>query len=478
MRISQSAKLLNPYIMPSIALYVVALGIVSMLFRNQLLPTRWMLWGLGETLIFYLGIRAMAESWIDLKQRFFVQNIFGMALFIRLAYVIVSYNLYIVWTGQPFEFEAGDAMFYNSLGVEFAETGMFLSPVTFAEYISAENVYSDLGHAWILGIIYAVFGHHVIVPRLIFAVLSAWSCVLVYNLAKRNFGELPARYAAILMVLLHNSIYYCGLHLKESDMVFLVILFLERSDYALRKGVFSIGSMALPLLSGGLLFMYRTVLGAVVWLAFFGTVLLSDNEGKVLNWNRRILVGLLMMVAIVPVAWDKFGNEIVEMWNARANNQSMGMEYRANRLNGNKFAKYGGAAVFAPAVFVIPLPTMVNVEGQDNQMLQCGGYLEKQALGFFLYIALWCLFFKYKTWRRHLLLLMYMFGYLLAVAMSSFATSERFHYPAIPVFIILVGFGITQVTKKQKKYYSYYWLAILLVVVAWNYIKLAGRGMA
>ena len=34
---------------------------------------------------------------------------------------------------------------------------------------------------------------------------------------------------------------------------------------------------------------------------------------------------------------------------------------------GNAFAKYAGTAVFAPLIFTIPFPTMVNTPYQENQ---------------------------------------------------------------------------------------------------------------
>ena len=147
------------------------------------------------------------------------------------------------------------------------------------------------------------------------------------------------------------------------------------------------------------------------------------------------------------------------------------------REGGNKLAKYGSATLFAPAIFVIPIPTMVDIDDQQNQMLQNGGFLEKDVLSFFVYIALSALIFRYKSWRRHLLILLFIAGYLTVIAMSAFAMSERFHLPAMPVFVILAAFGITQVTKRQKKYFPIYLFILGFVVLAWNWFKLAGRGL-
>ncbi len=458
-----------------IALYFFVSIAAMVVFGNRMLPWGWVLWGSVETLIFWLGLRTMAESWMEMGEKRFVRTVFGVALGVRWAYVVLSYFLYIYWTGTPFEFEAGDAGFYDSFGAQIAEFG--LSDAFYLAQVSGVAM-SDMGRPLELAFIYSLSGHYIIIPRLVQAVLSAWSCVLVYKLAKRHFGDVPGRYAAIIMVLLHNSVYYCGLQLKESDMIFWTLLFLERADVVLRNGKISVQNMIIPVVVGLWLFMFRTVLAAVLWISFMGTMMLAQNVGKkAMSWGKRIVIGSLMVAAMLPVAWERYGEEMVAYWDASSDNQSVGMEFRSTREGGNQFAKYGSATLFAPAALLVPLPTMVNVEGQDNQMMRHGGYLEKQVLSFFVYIALFYLLIKYRTWRRHLLLLIFMFGYLAVIAMSNFAMSERFHFPALPVYVILAAFGLSQTGKRERMLFPYYIVLTGVMVLGWCWFKLAGRGM-
>ena len=62
-------------------------------------------------------------------------------------------------------------------------------------------------------------------------------------------------------MLMPNLIYYCGLHLKEIEMTFLIILFLERTDYVIRLQKYNLINILLPILTAGLLFFFRTVIG-------------------------------------------------------------------------------------------------------------------------------------------------------------------------------------------------------------------------
>ena len=109
------------------------------------------------------------------------------------------------------------------------------------------------------------------------ALLGAFAAVLIYRVASRNFGEETGRIAGIFYMLMPNLIYYTGSHLKETEMVFLVVAFIERADYVIRSKNYNFINIASPVLLAGLLFMFRTVLGATALFAFMTTILLSGN---------------------------------------------------------------------------------------------------------------------------------------------------------------------------------------------------------
>ena len=64
----------------------------------------------------------------------------------------------------------------------------------------------------------------------------------------------------------------------------------------------------------------------------------------------------------------------------------------------------------------------------------------------------------------------------LNIFMSNFAVAERFHLPAVPFLLCLAAYGMTHITRKEKKWFLPYVVFIVLAVIAWNYIKIAGRG--
>ena len=169
-------------------------------------------------------------------------------------------------------------------------------------------------------------------------------------------------------------------------------------------------------------------------------------------------------------------DETQQLWNGRTENQEAGYEWRAERRNGNTFAKYASASLFAPAIFTIPFSTMVTIPEQENQMMQHGAYFIKNVMSGFTIFALFLLLFS-GDWRKHVLPIATMCGYLLVLVFSNFAHSERFHYPVLGLELMFAAYGISQVKSKKKRWYTLWLVFVCLVNVGWSYIKLAGRGM-
>lgn len=455
----------------AILFYVLVLLVFSFTFSKQILPLHWILSGFIELTAFFYFLSFLTKKWIDIEEKLFLKKIFWTALIIRVIYVIFSYFFYTWMTGIPFEFSTADAYSYHNSGMMLADGGFFnifsLAPFYFD--------ISDMGRPITLGLLYSLFGKYILIPRLFSAVLSAWMCVLIYKFTKRNFGVQAARIASIMCLLMPNFIYYCGLHLKETDMIFLTVLFLERADYALRANKFSFNTLIIPILAGGTLFFFRTVLAVSAWLAFFSAILLSS--GKLMGWWKRILIGFWFLIAVFFIFSGKIEQDVNTYWKAKNNNQSLNMEWRSKRKEGNKLADKGSTALFAPVILMAPFPTLVNVETQQNQMYQNGTYVVKNILSFFVYLALFLIIFRYKSVRQHVLLFAFIGSYLAIIAMSAFALSERFHLPVLPMLVVLAAFGITQVNQKNKKVYIPYLILLAIVIIGWNWFKLAGRGM-
>jgi hypothetical protein len=275
-------------------------------------------------------------------------------------------------------------------------------------------------------------------------------------------------------MLLPNLIYYCGLHLKETEMVFLTVLFAERADCLLRLRDYKIINAIIPIVFAFSLFFFRTVLGVVAIFSLLIAIIFSEKH--LMNWRKRLTALLITIICILYFLGGRIAIEVDKYWNEREMNQEMSMEYRARKDEGNALANYGSTVIFIPIVLSAPFPTFVEIEKHENQMLLNGAYFVRNVYSFFVILAL-ILLFKRKLLKKHILILSILIGYLTILSFSGFAISERFHLPAVPFLLVFAGYGINQLNKKNYKFYIPYLFMIGVIIITWNWFMLAGRGL-
>lgn len=465
--------------------YVAAICCCNILFASQMLHWQWWFFGAIEVLGFFYFANHLSKGWFYLTPLHFTQKLFWMAFFLRAVWVLVSYALYQKWTGTAFSIDAGDELFYDVVAQYAA--GMMRDGdwniYSNIQSYSGGTQYSDMGYPIYLTFVYWFFGGSIVIARLIKAILGAWTAVLMYKFASRNFGEQVGRMTAVMCMLMPNLIYYCSFQLKEVEMVFLCVLFVERADHLLRKGKLTFMPTAALMLIPSVMFTIRTALAAVMVMAFFCALLLSSE--RIVSWGRRALLLTLALVfaGVVLTTSTSIGQDIQQMWRTRGSGQRAYVEWMATRddmaggLN-NRFAKYAGAAVFAPMIFTIPFPTMNEVPGQENQKMIHGGNFVKNILSFFTIVSMFILLFS-GDWRKYVLPLAILCGYLVVLVFSNFAQSERFHLPIVPFTLMFAAYGISKMNEVWwiKKYYPYWCALMFVAAIAWNWFKLAGRGM-
>ncbi len=456
----------------AIALYFISLIAISFVFFQRMLSPVWMVIGSVSVIGFFYFSNTLTCKWANSTEKRFVKRLFWVALILRLVWVVFSYIFYTAMTGQPFEFDTADAFGYHSRAEWIV--GLIKIPYLAPYFDFVNEGYSDAGYPTYLSVVYLLTGNSILIARLLKALWGAWTVVLLYRLAQRNFGEETGRMTAILAMLMPNLIFYCGLHLKEVEMVFLTVAFVERVDFLLRSRNYNFLNIFVPLLLAVLLFTFRTVLGAAALFSFFTALLLTTSQ--MLGWGKRVVIGVWVVVAIGYFMGGQIATEVEEVWQARTENQEASLEFRANREGGNALARLASKSIFAPLIFNIPIPTMVNVDGQENQQLIHGGNYVKEIMVFFLFMG-FIVLIRDKKWKEHVLSLSFLLGYLLILALSAFAQSERFHQPALPFILMFAAFGISETTNKQKKYFNWYMPILFLMFVAWQWFKLKGRGM-
>jgi hypothetical protein len=451
--------------------YAITLAIASAMFMKHALPLKFVLFGFVAVVVFFTYVSQLTMKWEHYPEHVFPRKVFTVAFFLRLIYVVFVYNFYLSETGAPFAYHAGDEMLYHYQAIIWHDDG-------FEEFRDSMHTYlelSDSGYCWWLALLYQLFGTHVLIGRVVKCVIDAFTCVLLYNLGKRNFGIAAGRITALMYMLIPNAWFYCGVSLKEIEMGFLVVLFAERADSALHSPKLRIQDFIIPLMAAGAMLTFRTAMAAVM-AAALGAALVLGSQKQLQLWQKIVLISVFFVWLLSTIGVELL-QESAELWQGRNENQTIGYQVRGEMDNGNTFAKYATASVFAPLIFTIPFSTMVEVFQQENQMMMNGANFIKNILSGFTIFALFLVLIK-GNWRRHVLPIALMCGYLVVLVFSNFAHSERFHFPVLALELLFAAYGVTQVTNKHKRWYIIWVVGICVANITWAWIKLAGRGMA
>ncbi|MBQ7697913.1 MAG: glycosyltransferase family 39 protein, partial [Paludibacteraceae bacterium] len=296
----------------ALALYLMTIVLVTLMYSSYSLPWYYMLSGVGAVVCVFTYGKKLTDRFSVYrvpKENVFEKKLFYIALGLRIAWMALIYAIFAQSYGDAFGFENGDAKFYHDLG-EFVAGMINRGEFNFYDRISkwsGNDDIADMGYGIYVGFIYFLTGHsgtggpqsfvstdagtHIVsimIVRLIKCFLSAYTVLLVYRLAKRTFGEQVGRLSAIFCALWPNFWYYCGSHLKETEMVFLCVLFIEQADQMLRSRKFTTWKVAPVLLVGVLIFTMRTVLAFVALLSLIFSVVMSSS--RVVDWGKRIAV--------------------------------------------------------------------------------------------------------------------------------------------------------------------------------------------
>ncbi|MBQ7210889.1 MAG: glycosyltransferase family 39 protein [Paludibacteraceae bacterium] len=464
----------------AIGVYLIALLAISVLYINYAMMWYWWLFGIVEVVGFFYYANYLSKTWSVLSERQFRRSLFSMAFVIRLFAMLFLYWFFTIMNGQPFMFAAADSLGYHETAEWFV---MMLREGNFLGIWNSQQGVSDLGYPLYLSFVYLLTDNSIIAVRLLKVLWSSLTCILVYRIAQRNFGEPVGRMAAIFCMLMPNLIYYCGVHLKETEMTFLLMAFAERADYVIRKERYEVASFASAILLGVSLFTFRTVLGAAAMFSFIVALVFTNQ--RVASLGRRWLMLIAVAVVALYFVGGRIFGEMQDYWDMRDTNQETRLEDRARK--GNVLAKYAGAAVFAPMIFTLPFPTMVETPNQETSRLIHGGNVVKNIMSGLVLFAFFMMIMSgwwrgnifQGDWRNHIFIIALLVAYLGILALSAFAHAERFHMPAIPLEMIFAAVGVSKMTTQRYRRFFTVWCLIMFVAfIGWNWFKMRGRGWA
>ena len=455
-----------------VAIYLAALLIVSVCFQAYRLQPLWMAWGIA-TVLFFFGLTYVCHRrWQHNDARLFLRKVFWWALGIRVVYVVGIIFYYYWQTGVSFEYQAADSWMYHN-------TATYLSRLVREGHVGEAyrllngNTmgFSDQGYLIYLTTLYTCFDNNILGPRLLKALMSAYTCVVVYKLASRNLGEKTGRLAAVMAVFLPQFIHYTGTYMKETELVFLATLALERMDYLIRSHRYTFWNLLFPILLTALTFGFRTIVGMALLASFLIYIAFGPKE-LLSKKSRGVILGVTAAVGLVFL-FTPIGREMLIVFKVNVLTSDVLVEKYQNM--GLQYAEYAHYKYMAPGAFTLPLTNLVEI-ANPNQKMMTGTYFVKNYLAFF---AIWCFVaaIRQRRCRDFSLIGTFTLLYVLIIAFSFAFNSERYHQPALPGMLIMAAFTMTRFKRKDFAFYYSYDILLLAAIIAWNYVKLAARGL-
>lgn len=470
----------------SLLLFLAAFGACTIVY-GYAMYLRFALVSILSVLLFFVGGQYYFVQWSRVSGKQFLEKVFLIGFFVRFLWVCYCYFYFnpTYYDGNVFG-DSADVSWYMPCGKAIADWIRTPGLYTLDSFRKIWHVtVDDIGYPIWLGIINVLtFGiSDVFVPMVVKCFVGALTARFIYLIGQRHFGEDVGRMAAIFTAFNPNMIYWCGTMMKEVEMVFLCCLFVNEMDKSLGNNVRLTFRALLPAsLIGMILFLFRSALGLVAFAAVMAHVILASH--RIISLGKKVLAGVLVAFVLLVGMGEGLRQRVVDtIETVQSDSQKKNMEWRARRKDvggrANEFAKYAGAAVFAPFIVSIPFPTfnMAN-EGNIVQLETSGGSFIKNILSFFVIFSLFLLLFS-GEWRIHVFIIAYMLGYMVCLVLSPFAQSGRFHMPIIPMIMLFGAYGlsIVQHNKKWKKYWPMMLALEFVICLGWNWFKLKGRGM-
>ncbi|MGB3947095.1 MAG: glycosyltransferase family 39 protein [Bacteroidia bacterium] len=432
-------------------------------------------------LISVFSINYCQLKYLNLSEKIFVRRILGFSLLLRIFAVLFYYAIFYYITGTEFDVEAIDALDYDESAQRTAES-ILNGTFTFVGFlIDIKAQFDDSGYVMFLSLIYIVFNKSIIVVRLIQAIISAATVVLIYKVSKDIFDEKTAKLSAILTASFHPLLLFSALHLKETLMSYFILLFIYQCIKLVNKKV-SINIVLLLAFSLLALFSFRTILGLIALLSFVGYWFLSNNDSiikKIAFLTIGCLLGVILVINIPALDNVVYkSSKYLGIQTEGKGSGTVGGITPEQMASGQSFAKYAGGGVFLIQSLIMPYPSMVRTNivyyDQTLQWYFAGGLFFWCFLSYYAYIGVYNSL--RKQFKKSSILIFTALLYTFALIGSLYITSIRFNIVKMILLIPFIAYGIIYSSTRVRTNFMSYAIVVALIILAWNYIKLAGRG--
>jgi len=338
-----------------------------------------------------------------------------------------------------------------------------------------------MGYNVFLSIIYYLFDNSIIAVRFLHCLIDSISVILIYRISRFFWDANISRFASILSMIFPLQIFYVSVHLKETIMIFFTLVAIYYSIKLVYEK-FSIIKIFILTFSIVAVLSLRTPLALVLILSIIGYYVI--NNKKPLYYKVTLLLFFIISLYICMNylnIYKEFESKS-KRYVGIESNETRGRGGRSINLyksRGQSFAVYASFPLLLIQGISTPYPSMVKTNikfyNQTLQWYHIGSLFIWVYMSFFCFVGLYYSI-KYK-FKENSILIFYIFGYIIALVSSLYIMSIRFNIVKLVPLLIFVAIGFYHTPKNKFKYWYIYVILMSIIILAWNFVKLAGRGL-
>jgi 4-amino-4-deoxy-L-arabinose transferase-like glycosyltransferase len=446
---------------------VLLLFITLLIFKDVLMPLPLLL---TEAMMFILFVFGSFLTKSNTWGKYPGVRIFFVAVFIRILAVFFFYHLFESYNGKPFMLLKSDEMGYNGLGLVLSN---HFKNWEFSLFKYYPGDFADFGYPYFLGAVYSVFGYHLIVARIVQAVFSGLSVVVLYKIVKYYYPIQIARLTVSFMIFSPILIQFAGIHLKESVFIFLILMSMYQTMLYFQNTL-NLYRLLLVLLFTFPLFAFRTVVGVAMVLSFLLYFILRQTRRT--DWVLRTAgFGIIIALFFIIMAQLPIISDVEKTFTQPSQMVQIVVKSSSSSL----LPKIAGMPLFIMAGLMGPFPNVVTYSSMSGQMLALflmfADCVLKGLLAFFAVNGLMVALRKDITNSAYLLIV-FLTNFLI-IAYSGYAFNFRFQLPILPLFYLFSALGIYYMTRKKYIFFSIYVFVYIGTVLAFNFLKVSDFGI-
>lgn len=445
-------------------------------FGSYVMPPLILLFGLAIVIFFFLALHYYSYKWSNINLKKFYKKLFWHSFFYRLIFVAIMYLLTYLLDPQsfPFEINAGDSYYYHWAGIKIAEGIPGGDNLIRLALIYFKGL-PDVGFPIYIGIVYYIFGPYTLIIRLLNAVFGSITVIYISKITNGTFGEAQGRLAGIISMLMPAFLWFGGIHLKETVMIFLIVTIFYHTVNIVIRGKTSIAAISIMVLFSFFLFFFRTFLAALVIFCVLAYFILNFTKR---NINKGVLfISFVIFVFIIGklITLYGFDDSVYSALGASSNQFNLELTSSAKQ-RGISYDRALVAPFLLIGAAVTPFPSLLDLEERQLGIyVHFQNELVRNIMYFFAFLGI---FYSLKDkFRMSSLIILFGLGYIGILAVSAVSFQDRFQLPALPFMIMFMSEGFCGSRRPLVVKWLVYLAFLFIAIFLWNYFKMGIRGL-